>query len=94
MMSNSNESSLIPIEPSLQIELINPNSVYELNDLINGILTLELNRTINSKCIIIKLKCFGEVKWLLPSDTEPDQCIKERENFLNTNYNVEKSKSI
>lgn len=84
----SNDDTL---QPGLHIELIDPDTIYELNDFINGILTLELNKRLSSKCILIKLKCIGEVQWLLPSNTQLDQFLKQRENFLNTNYNVEKS---
>lgn len=92
----SKDESLSQLEPNLYIELINSELIYELYDYINGILTLELNQTLHSKCIKIKLKCIGEVKWIklngTISDSQIDRSLKQREIFLNTNYNIEKSR--
>ena len=86
----SDEPSGKPVD--LRIELVEPNATYELNDLINGILSLELNRPLPSHCITVKLKCVGEAQWrLLPADSQPDGSHKERHIFLNTDYNIEKS---
>lgn len=79
----------------LRIELVDPDATYELNDLIDGILSLELNRPLPSRCITVKLKCIGEAQWrLLPADSQPDRSHKERHIFLNTDYNIEKSEQV
>lgn len=91
-MNEPNESTTSGEPVALRIELVDPEAIYELNDFINGILNLELNRPLPSHCITVKLKCVGEAQWrLLPANTQPDRSLKERHIFLNTDYNIEKS---
>ena len=88
----SDEASGEPVR--LRIELLDPEATYELNDFINGILSLELNRPLPARCITVKLKCIGEARWrLLPADSQPDRSLKERHVFLNTDYSIEKSRN-
>lgn len=94
--SSPNElNSSVPDQPAgLQVELVDA-TIYELTDFINGVLRLELNRPLPSRCITVKLKCVGESQWrLLPANSQPDRSLKERHIFLNTDYSVEKSRNF